>query len=181
MGKRQQSFEKRPRDYYATIDPDAVKPLIPFIRGLKVAEPCAGNGDLAMLLELDCFIKYESDIEPQNGYVFKKDALSLTDFDLVECDVIVTNPPFSWNLLQPLLDHLPNIKPTWLLLPADVMHNKRMGKYMEKCTEIVSVGRLYWMDNKVKGVDNFAWFLFSDDPLRKPYTTFHGRTDASNS
>ena len=48
MGKRtKQDFDKRPRDYYATIDPDAVKPLIPFIRGLRVAEPCAGDGDLA--------------------------------------------------------------------------------------------------------------------------------------
>ena len=176
MGKRQQSFEKRPRDYYATVDPDAVKPLIPFIRGLKVAEPCAGNGDLAMLLEPDCRVVWESDIEPQNKHIYKRDALGLDSIDLSDTDVIVTNPPFSWNLLQPLLDHLPTLKPTWLLLPADVMHNKRMGPYINKCTEIVSVGRLYWMDNKVKGVDNFAWFLFSDDPLRKPYTTFHGRT-----
>lgn len=178
MGKRQQSFEKRPRDYYATIDPDAVKPLIPFIRGLRVAEPCAGNGDLAMLLEPDVKVVIESDVEPQNKYVQKADALSYTEEELsrMGIDAFVTNPPFSWNLLQPLLDHLPTLRPTWLLLPADVMHNKHMGPYMNKCTEIVSVGRLYWMDNKVKGVDNFAWFLFSDDPLRKPYTTFHGRT-----
>lgn len=179
MGKRNGGkFEKRPRDFYSTVDPDAVKPLIPFIRGQRVAEVCAGNGDLAMLLEPDCKVVWESDIEPQNKHISTIDALTITsdELSLYDVNAFVTNPPFSWNLLQPLLDHLPNLRPTWLLLPADVMHNKRMGPYMNKCTEIVSVGRLYWMDNKVKGVDNFAWFLFSDDPLRKPYTTFHGRT-----
>ena len=176
MGKRtKQDFEKRPRDFYSTIDPDAVKPLIPFIRGLRVAEPCAGNGDLAMMLEPDCKVVWESDLDPQNKHILQKNAVFLNSGDLSDCDTIVTNPPFSWKLLQPLLDHLPTLLPTWLLLPSDVAHNKRMGPYMNKCTEIVSVGRLYWMDNKVKGVDNFAWFLFSDDPLRKPYTTFHGR------
>lgn len=90
-----------------------------------------------------------------------------------DCEAIVTNPPFTWKLLQPLLDHLPTLKPTWLLLPADVAHNKRMGKYMMGCSDIVSVGRLYWMDNKIKGVDNFAWFCFHQ--FVQPVTKFHGR------
>ena len=181
MGKRDGGkFEKRPRDYYATVDPDAVKPLIPFIRGLRVAEPCAGNGDLAMLLEPDCQVVRESDIEPQNKYIKQADATKLGVDNLYwyDVDVVVTNPPFSWNLLQPLLDHLPNLRPTWLLLPADVMHNKRMGPYMNNCSEIVSVGRLYWMDNKIKGVDNFAWFCFQSYYAT---TVFYGRTHASNS
>lgn len=175
MGKRQQNFEKRPRDLYPTIDPDAVKPLIPFIRGLRVAEPCAGNGDLSMLLEPDVKVVWESDLEPQNKHIHKLNALDLdaSRMDFWQSDVIVTNPPFSWNLLQPLLDHLPNLKPTWLLLPADVMHNKRMGTYMSKCQLIVSVGRLYWMDNKIKGVDNFCWFKFVD---HTSFTQFFGRT-----
>lgn len=173
MGKRQQKFQKSKRDYYPTIDPDAVKPLIPFIKGLRVAEVCAGNGDLAQMLEPDCKVVWESDIEPQNKYIFKRDALTLTSEDLWECEVIITNPPFSWPLLEPLLDHLPNLKPTWLLLPADCFHNKRMSPYVEKCSDIVSVGRLYWVENKIKGVDNFAWGRFTHE---KTKTTFHGRS-----
>ena len=175
MGKRNsQKFERKERDFYGTVDPDAVKPLIPFIRGLRVAEPCAGNGDLATLLEKDCFIVYEADIEPQNGHVLKGDA---TDLDLnvggiKEAEVIVTNPPFSWPLLKPLLDHLPTLRPTWLLLPADCFYNKRMSAYVEKCSDIVSIGRLYWMENKIKGVDNYAWGRFIGE---KTKTTFHGR------
>ena len=174
MGKRSNKGEVRPRDYWPTIDPDAVKPLIPFVRGLRVAEPCAGDGDLAMLLEPDCKIVSESDIEPQNKYVQRVDALSLfkSDLDVVGANVIVTNPPFTWKLLQPLLDHLPTLLPTWLLLPADVMHNKRMGPYMNRCRFVVSVGRLYWVDNKVKGVDNYAWFKFVNEQVE---TVFYGR------
>jgi len=87
--------------------------------------------------------------------------------------VFITNPPFSWPMLQPILDHLPTLLPTWLLLPADNLHNKRMGKYMAKCDLVVSVGRLYWMDNKIKGVDNYCWYRFTDIPQQ---TVFIGRT-----
>ena len=173
MGKRQQKFQKSKRDYYPTVDPDAVKPLIPFIRGLKVAEVCAGNGDLAQLLEPDCKVTWESDIEPQNKYIDKLNALNLSSQDLWNSEVIVTNPPFSWPLLQPLLDHLPKVLPTWLLLPADCFYNKRMANYVDNCSDIVSVGRLYWMDNKIKGVDNYAWGRFIDE---KTKTTFHRRS-----
>ena len=175
MSKRsKQNFTRRERDFYGTIDPDAVKPLIPFVRGLRIAEVCAGNGDLAELLEPDCKVVWESDIEPQSKHILQQDALGIHAGDLnhFNVDVIVTNPPYLWNLLKPLLDHLPTLKPVWLLLPADCMHNKRMGPYMEKCSKIVSVGRLYWMENKVKGTDNMAWFEFVDKEVE---TTFHGR------
>ena len=167
MGKRtKQDFQRREKDFYGTIDPDAVKPLIPFVRGLRYAEPCCGDGDLVDLLLCDAKCVWENDI--RKG----KDALELTDLDLWEAEVIISNPPFSWPMLQPLLDHLPTLKPTWLLLPSDCLYNKRMAKYVDNCSDIVSVGRLYWMDNKVKGVDNYAWGRFINE---KTKTTFHGR------
>ena len=44
---------------------------------------------------------------------------------------------------------------------------------MKICEKVVSVGRMYWQENKVKGVDNFAWFLFNDHTLKT--TEFIGR------
>ena len=173
MGKRtKQEFERRDRDYYGTIDPDAVKPLIPFIRGLRVAEPCAGSGDLSVLLEPDVKVVWESDLDPQNKHILQKNAMYLHEGDLSDCDTIVTNPPYMWKLLQPLLDHLPTLLPTWLLLPSDVAHNKRMGSYMKRCKSFVSVGRLYWVENNIKGVDNYAWFEFVGKEVD---TVFYGR------
>lgn len=172
MGKRSNKGEVRPRDYWPTIDPDAVKPLIPFVGGLRVAEVCAGNGDLAMMLEPDCKVVWESDLDPQNKHILQKNAIFLHSGDLQDCDTIVTNPPFTWKLLQPLLDHLPTLKTTWFLLPSDVAHNKRMGPYMKRCRSFVSVGRLYWVENKIKGVDNYAWFEFVDKEVD---TVFYGR------
>lgn len=168
MGKRtKQNFQRREKDFYGTVDPDAVKPLVPFIKGQRYAEPCCGEGDLVDLLLTDAYCVWESDISKG------KNALELTELDLWEAEVIITNPPYMWPLLEPLLDHLPKLKPTWLLLPADCFHNKRMFPYVEKCSDIVSVGRLYWMDNKVKGVDNYAWGRFTHE---KTKTTFHGRS-----
>ena len=173
MGKRsKQNFKRRERDFYGTIDPDSVKPLIPFIKGLRIAEVCAGNSDLTDLLEPDCKVVWESDLDPQNKHILQKNAIFLHKGDLQDCDLIVTNPPYLWEMLKPLLDHLPTLKPTWLLLPSDCFYNKRMAKYVDNCSDIVSVGRLYWMDNKVKGVDNYAW---GRKKKKKTKTTFHGR------
>ena len=175
MSKRsKQKFERVSRDFYGTIDPDATKPLVKhFINGYKVAEVCAGKGDLTLLLEPECSVVWESDIQPQTKFIKQKDALTLTKDDLYEADVIVTNPPYLWGMLQPLLEHLPTLKPTWLLLPADVAHNKRMGQYIVRCSDIVSVGRLYWVENRVKGTDNMAWFCFHDKVQQE--TKFYGR------
>lgn len=153
MGKRS-DFERVPRDFYATIDPAAVVPLVPFIRGSTYAEPCCGKGDLVDQLIEVAKCKYESDFAKGN------DALDLTKEDLQGIDYIITNPPYAWDLLSRLLDHFISLKPTWLLLPADFMHNKRSGPYMKQCKTVVSIGRLYWNENKIRGKDNYCWYLF---------------------
>lgn len=183
MGKRSntkegtyQAFERKSRDFYGTVDPDAVKPLLPFITGKTFAEPCYGQGNLVELLEQEGILTFFcSDIEPHEDLDRCIPAQELLDDHVRDCDLIITNPPFSWPLLKPLLDHLPTLKPTWLLLPADVIHNKRMAPYMEKCSYIVSVGRLWWQPNKIKGVDNYVWLLLDYNSIGM-YTIFHGRT-----
>ena len=174
MGKRDGGkWEGSPRDYWPTIDPRAVEPLVPFVRGSRYAEPCYGMGHLEDLL-MDCATcVWRSDIDPQVGSAIKRDAVDLTEEDLKDAECIITNPPFTWATLEPIMRHLSFLKPTWLLLPADVMHNKRMIDFMGRCTDVVSVGRLYWKENKVRGVDNYVWFRFIDKGHQ--FTRFHSR------
>jgi len=178
MGKRSNKGVIRPRDYWPTVDPDAFIPLVPFIRGMAYAEPCYGAGDLEDGFRETAICRWRSDIEPQVRGVVQQDATTLTKEDLQDCNLIVTNPPFSWEMLKPLLDHLPTLKPTWLLLPADFMHNKRSAPYILNCSTIVAVRRLYWWlgddgnptQNGIKGKDNYCWYLFHDSP--QDYTKF---------
>lgn len=163
MGKRSNKGVKMPRDFWPTVDPDAFIPLRPYISGKTYAEPCCGNEDLIKGFEDVAYCGWASDIS------IGKDATTLTKEDLEACDVIITNPPFSWEMLKPLLDHLPKLKPTWLLLPADFMHNKRSAPYMVYCSHIVAVRRLFWWLDEgdlsqrgVKGKDNYCWYLFHD-------------------
>ena len=176
MGKRSGFNEVRPRDLWPTIDPDAIcKPFIDAVRGAKYAEPCYGAGDLEELLMETATCNWRSDLQPQiySTKVRQLDALKLTREHLHDVSLIITNPPYSWNLLQPLLDHLPTLKPTWMLLPADFMHNKRSGPYMKTCSDIIAIGRLYWVEEPgikpTKGKDNYCWYRFK--------AGFHHRTE----
>lgn len=175
MGKRSDLGEFKPRDYWPTIDPAAITGTFASkIYGRTYVEPCYGGGHLYRLLQehSKAFCTWASDLEPQQDKIAKINALEIQPQEVENYDFIITNPPYSWNMLMPLLEHLPTLLPTWLLLPADFMHNVRSQKYMDNCSDIITVGRLYWQENKVKGKDNFCWYLFQDEPHR---TIFHGR------
>jgi hypothetical protein len=164
MGKRDKNkFKRVDKDFYRTIDPSCVvPPFISAIRGARYAEPCYGEGHLEDLLMDVAECVWRSDIRPTVGSSFVVDALKLTKADLRQAEMIVTNPPYDWSMLKPLLDHLPTLKPIWLLLPADYMFNVRVGPYMKRCSQVIAVGRLFWLENKVKGVSNMAWYEFVD-------------------
>lgn len=165
-------YEPQPRDLFRSTDPNIFPPLIPYIRGKTYAEPCYGYGDLEDGLMDAAKCGWRSDLLPQFSSAVQRDALDLTKEDLKDCDIISTNPPFQWAMLKPLLEYLPTLKPTWLLLPSDSMHNKQMAPFMNKCSLIVSVGRLYFHKqgediNSVKysrGTANHCWYLFHDNP-----------------
>jgi hypothetical protein len=171
MGKRSNlKVEDRPKDFWGTVDPDAIPPkFAEMIRGKTYAEPCYGNGDLEDLLMEVATCKWRSDVRETVGSSKVMDALDITKEDLKGIDVIITNPPFKWEWLQPLLNHLPTLKPTWFLLPADFMHNKRSSPYMERCAHVIAIRRLYWWldtgnlnQNGVKGKDNYCWYRFHE-------------------
>lgn len=180
MGKREDIKSPRhSRDFYPTVDPVAARVLLDYIGNFLMPafiEPCAGDGRLGRGLvssgKLFCMSMW--DIEPQKDCVKQLDCTKATKDDIYpEVDYFITNPPFSWTSLQPILDTLPKLLPTWLLLPADMMHNVRMGPYMKRCSTILSIGRMYWFEDKpVKGVDNFMWTCFEADECE---TRFIGR------
>lgn len=178
MGKRS-NYVRVERDFYPT-PPEAVWPLVTkfldqFNHPITYCEPCAGDGRLISHIShfSDHICLLAIDKEPKADYIIKADALNLTEEALEHCDMIITNPPYTWSQLQPLLDFWIPLRPTALLLPADYMHNKRFAPYVEHCTTIVSVGRVKWIEgSKTAGVDNYAWYIFMP---QKQITKFIGR------
>ena len=175
MTKTQGQFEKRPRDFYAT-PAKAALPLELFLPPtFTFAEPCAGDGALVGHLEGfggSCLLPL--DIEPQADWITRGDANNLNDEAVEYCDFIITNPPFTWNVLKPLMEKWIDLRPTILLLPADFMHNVRFGPFLTYCEKIVSIGRVKWIEgSKGGGVENYAWMFFNQHN-NKP-TEFYGR------
>ena len=160
MGKRSE-FERVEKDFYATIDPNAIVPtFIERIRGKTYAEPCYGDGDLEDMLREIAKCRWRSDIRETVLSSVQMDAMEIDETLTYDCDLIITNPPYKKEVLLPMIDQFQYVKPTWLLLPADMMHNKYFGPYIKRCQEIISVGRLYWQENKVRGKDNYCWYFF---------------------
>ena len=168
MGKRS-SFERNPRDFYPT-PYEAVAPVIPHLDTLRYIEPCAGNGALIGHLN-DFHVKCEgaSDIEPQEAHIKKMDV-----FDYKESRYpFITNPPWDRKTLHPIIDHLRQLAPTWLLIDANWMFTKQSGPYMKYCSKVIAVGRVKWIpDSKMTGKDDCAWFLFQKGECK---TIFYGR------
>lgn len=175
MGKRS-TFARRAQDAYDT-PPEAVSPLLPHLgEYYHYAEPCAGSGALAGALSRtggwSCMTL--CDIAPRSPLVQEKDALTLTAGDVDDCDVIITNPPWTRSLLHPMIERFASLRPTWLLFDADWMHTRQAVPYLTLCHKIVSVGRISWMQNGTSGKDNCAWYFF-DANAERAATEFVGR------
>lgn len=178
MGKRS-SYELKPRDKYYT-PLEAIRPLTSLLGdGVTYAEPCAGDGRLVDQLEQllpGSICPLALDIEPDADWIIQKDAITLTDYDLSNCGFILTNPPYTWGVLRPLMDKFISLRPIILLLPADYMHNLRMKPYMEKCIWFKSIGRVKWQEgSKGVGMENSCWYMFDKNkPIDEP-TSFYAR------
>lgn len=174
MGKRS-NFERRPRDFYPT-PAQAVIPLLPHLSNIhRFCEPCAGDGALIDHLEdagLHCAMAW--DIAPQRSDIAQHNALERLASAELRIDAFITNPPWDRKILHPLIEHLSDQHPTWLLFDADWMHTKQSAELMKRCRTIISVGRVKWIpDSTMTGMDNCAWYLFDQVSWR---TTFVGRS-----
>jgi hypothetical protein len=166
MGKRS-NFERREADFYPT-PRAAVVPLIPYLRGIRsFAEPCAGDGALVRHLgEFGLRCVYAGDI--RSG----QDALRLDHYGAV--DVIITNPPYTRDLMHRLIAHFQRIAPTWLLLDSDWASTRQAAPFLPCCSDIVAIGRVKWIEgSKHTGKDNHAWCRF--DTRHRGGPVFHGR------
>jgi len=174
LGKTE--FERNARDFYPT-PIKALGSLVPHLpQDLTYCEPCAGAYDLVNNLKIlrpDINCKYAFDIVPQHTDIVQKSATDIAENDISGIDMFITNPPFKWDMFNPVTQHLISLRPTWLLIPADFMHNIRMGPYMKQCIKLVSVGRVKWYaDSKASSTDNFCWYLFDKEQSE---TQFYGR------
>lgn len=167
MGKRS-SFERIEKDQYQTIDKRAVIALLPHLPDDSTfVEPCYGEGLLLkQLAEYHTAVNW-SDINEG------KDALTIDEKYVQAADYIVTNPPWSRDILHRMIIHFSDLRPTWLLFDSDWMHTKQSSEYMKRCEKIVSVGRLRWIpDTTMVGKDNCCWYLFNKKSNK---TEFIGR------
>lgn len=178
VGKRSPDFERKPRDLYQT-PPEGCAPLLPHIvRGATFVEPCAAGGAMVDYFESAghrCV--FACDIEPLRADVTR---LSALDLRWIAADLFITNPPWEWSLLEPIVMHLSGLKPSWLLLPADLMHNVRAARIMSRCSMVVPIGRLKWEPgSKHTGKDNCCWYLFAPGHNSGPKFTPRARRNVA--
>ena len=164
MGKRS-SFERINHDDYPT-PREALWPLIPFLYTEQIIiEPCPGEGKLVGHLRAEGF-----GVKAVMG-----DARSLRYLMSPGRTIFVTNPPWSLELLHPIITNLSDQATTWLLLSADWMHLKGATAFKRRLHTIVSVGRVQWFPNSGKtSLDNAAWYRF-EQPASRRITRFFGR------
>lgn len=161
MGKRS-TFERRKNDAYDT-PYSAIVPLLPLLaKSTRYIEPCAGDGAIVRHLQSHGHVCVEAiDIDPRADFISHGDATTLR---ISNADCFITNPPWTRELLHPIIMNLSAQFPTWLLFDADWAHTKQAVPYMRFCRKIVSVGRVKWIpDSPFSGKDNCAWYLFTAD------------------
>jgi hypothetical protein len=172
MGKRS-NFARSKHDAYDTTDPAAVEALLaqPDLcwSGVRFIEPCAGKGalrDQLVAKGLTCVAAY--DIAPRAEGIFRGNSgLTAAGTPRLlsvhrDAQCFITNPPWSYELLIPILLNLYWQLPTWLLLSADFVHTQQAAPFMPLCRRIVSIGRMRWVEgSKHDGKDNAAWMLFA--------------------
>lgn len=203
MGKRS-GFKKSPRDYYRTIDPNAVVLLRPHIRrGQKFIAPMAGDGVLVdQLVACGMVCVYKADIEPQRADIERRNCFDLGFYkDLIAqhpTAIFIENPMWSrdhtifagrdkngeainrripdWS--QPLhraIAQFSSLAPTWFLFDMGWLNHSYAPELMTRCAKVQMVGRLRWFEgSKDKSLDDVCWYLF-DGQRKRQMTCFHAK------
>jgi hypothetical protein len=96
--------------------------LIPHLHGTRTfAEPCAGDRALVRHLEsFDLRCVWQGDI--RTG----QDALAFDSYGAP--DAIITNPPYTRELMHRQIAHFQRIAPAWLLMESDWAQTKQAAR-----------------------------------------------------
>ena len=147
-------------------------------------EPCAGDGALVRhLIDGGLLCDGASDIEPVGDDIKPMDVMDIELADIGKdrgIDLFITNPPWpakgqGGDPSIAMALHLSDMLPTWLLLNADIMHNKYFLKVIGRCETILSVGRVKWIPGSAgPGKENCAWFKFDANHFG-PTRFFHSK------
>ena len=170
--------DRAEHDYYAT-DPVAISMLkkTGFFRGdHTVWEPAAGGGHLVRAMENIGVDVIASDKYVHDG-VELDNVCDFLDSDPVECDAIVTNPPYEYakEFCEKALEHGP--KKIAMFLKITFLECQKRQKLFEKYPPryvAVCVNRVRCLPNGDKnGFDNksatcYAWFIWKKDYKGKP-------------
>lgn len=163
MGKRS-DFKRLDKDSYNTFDPRAYVPIKKHFDPHNFYEPCCGEGEMTShLVKLGWSCVGMSDIRPGMGRA-TRDAFSLNKNDINGAQWIVTNPPWSRNIMHPMIRHFVSIcENVLLLMDADWAYTNQAKEYMTPyLTDIYPIGRLQWIPGTgMTGKDNCAWYKFS--------------------
>ena len=164
MAKRTETdFKRRKNDAYDT-PVRGMETLINFLpKKVRFIEPCAGKGNMIDFFESKghiCTGAY--DIEPRRKDIKKMDVMEMQPYQLMNCDYIITNPPWTRKILHPMIERLSSIKPTYFLFDADWAFTKQAQPYLQYCEKIIALPRLKWIEGSESAAkDNCAWYLFN--------------------
>lgn len=172
MGKRS-DFKRNLHDNYPT-PLAAMWPLFRVLdKPVRFCEPCAGDGRMVKYLTdagHTCAAAW--DIEPRAEGIDTQDATTRL---IGNIGCFITNPPWFRPLLHAIIDNLSAQHPTFLLFDSDWLHTRQANGRWQKCSKVISVGRLKWIeDSPHTGKDNCAWHLFEPGHAEGP--RFIGRS-----
>lgn len=176
MSKRTQGLERRKNDFYET-PWDAVRPLLPHLpRQCRFIEPCAGAGKLIDHLEAvghKCIAAF--DIAPQRADIRQRSCHQVRVRNRPANTFYITNPPYRREIMHPIIRHLANQLPTWLIFEMDWLATQQAIPFLPYCHKVVAVGRVRWIEGTtMDGMENFMWAMF-DASYTTPYVEFYGK------
>jgi hypothetical protein len=172
MKSRRSRYLKKARGLYETREPRAVEALSTYLPpGSRFIEPCAASGRLRghLIAHPNGYTcDRASDIVPLASDVERKDVFSYTSADVAPGAAFITNPPYDRDVLDPLIAHLSDVAPTWLLLYVGWLFAQESAPLCDRMRFIVPLGhRPRWFDGKGSETRDFAWVLFGQ-PDKEP-------------